>query len=201
MTEAGGPSPATDVAFEDADAPVGRLVLVVGPSGAGKDAVIGGARARLAGDDRFVFPRRMVTRVADGSEAHDSCDAERFEALDRAGAFALSWHAHGHGYGVPATVRLDLAEGRTVVANVSRGVVESARQLLPPVTVVEITAPPAVLAARVAARGRSSDGDANERVGRKVEPVRADVTIDNAGALDDAVARFLDVLRSGTARV
>ena len=49
------------------------LVLVVGPSGAGKDTLINAAKAALAGDDRFVFPRRVVTRPAvTALEDHDT---------------------------------------------------------------------------------------------------------------------------------
>jgi ABC-type phosphonate transport system ATPase subunit len=36
----------------------GRLVLVVGPSGAGKDTVIAGTKAACAGDPGIVFSRR-----------------------------------------------------------------------------------------------------------------------------------------------
>ena len=38
------------------------LVLVVGPSGAGKDTLIAKAQAALKGDLRFAFVRRVVTR-------------------------------------------------------------------------------------------------------------------------------------------
>ena len=40
----------------------GTLALVVGPSGAGKDALIDGARHHFAGDPRYSFPRRLITR-------------------------------------------------------------------------------------------------------------------------------------------
>ena len=41
---------------------LGSLVLVVGPSGVGKDTLIGGAKQALENDRRFTFVRRVVTR-------------------------------------------------------------------------------------------------------------------------------------------
>jgi ribose 1,5-bisphosphokinase len=175
----------------------GRVVLVVGPSGSGKDTLIEAARVTLAADARYVFPRRIVTRPA--SEAEDNVEADERAFLDvRArGGFSLSWNAHGHWYGIPATIEADLARGATVVINVSRTVLAEARRRWPDVTVVEIVAPREVLARRIAARARPSDGAGDTRLARRFEPgdgPSADRTIDNGSDLDTAVSAFLDAV-------
>ena len=89
----------------DAGQAGGRLVLVVGPSGAGKDSLIEAARRALAGHPRFVFPRRLVTRPCDpGSEDHDSLTEEAFASEREAGAFFLHWGAHGLHYALPGSI-------------------------------------------------------------------------------------------------
>jgi phosphonate metabolism protein PhnN/1,5-bisphosphokinase (PRPP-forming) len=173
------------------------LVLVVGPSGAGKDTLMEGARAALAGDARFRFVRREITRPADaGGEAHMAVSEAAFAARTEAGGYALWWRAHGLGYGIPADIATDLAAGRVVVANVSRGVLAEAASRFP-VRVLEITAPPAVLAARLAARGRESAADIAERVRRAVAlPAGLEVvTVMNDGAVAEGVAKVVAALR------
>jgi len=72
------------------------LVAVVGPSGAGKDTLMGLARARLEGDTRFRFVQRAITRPAEaGGEAHRAIDLADFEAERAAGGFTLHWAARG----------------------------------------------------------------------------------------------------------
>jgi ribose 1,5-bisphosphokinase len=159
----------------------GRLVVVVGPSGAGKDTLIAGARTRLHGDASIVFPRRVVTRPASPHEDHDSASEEEFRRAAAVGAFALAWQAHGLRYGVPTGIDADIAAGRTVVCNVSRTIVSAARARYVRVVAVLITAAPEVLAARLAARGRTSDGRLSDRLARSPDGFTADVVIDNIG--------------------
>lgn len=179
----------------------GTLFLVVGPSGGGKDTLIAGARERLFGDPNFVFPRRLVTRPPDaGGEGHEAVSEARLEGLRAAGGLLLHWRAHGLGYGIPGTHRRDLAAGRSVVVNVSRTVVAEAMDLHGEVAVIEVTAPPDVLAGRLARRGREGRPDIDRRLARETgglpEAARRH-TIENTGSREDGVERMVAVLRSG----
>ena len=165
-----------------------RLVLVVGPSGAGKDSVIRGAQRALAGRPDVVFPRRVITRPPDasGGEDHEPCEPAAFERRVAAGAFALHWQANGLRYGVPATIDGDLAADCAVVVNVSRAIIPAAEARYPGLCVCVITASPAVLAARLRQRGRESADDIATRLGRAdafTVSARHVRTIDNDGPL------------------
>jgi ribose 1,5-bisphosphokinase len=175
----------------------GRLVLVVGPSGAGKDTLIGLARAVLAGDGNVVFPRRVVTREASPSEDNEYMGPEPFRRALARGDLAVHWEAHGHYYGLPRSIVDDIRDGRTVVVNVSRTVVETLRRTYADVTVVAVTAPPEVLAERLAARMRSSDGRIADRLGRVVDGGAAapDLIIINVGGAEERARELLQVIR------
>jgi ribose 1,5-bisphosphokinase len=176
----------------------GRLVLVVGPSGAGKDTLLRLARAACVDDHDIVFPRRIVTREASADEDNVAVAPQEFRRAREHGDFAMHWEAHGHSYGLPAEINDDIRAGRTVVVNVSRTVLGAMRQAYANVVVVAITAPPDVLAARLAARGRRSDGDIAERLTRNVDDAsaHADVTILNAGSAEYHGRQLLRVIRN-----
>jgi ribose 1,5-bisphosphokinase len=172
----------------------GGLVVVIGPSGAGKDTLIARARVRLDGDPTIVFPRRVVTRTASDAEDHDTVSDEVFDAGARSGAFAFWWQAHGLKYALPAAIDDHIRAGSTVVCNVSRGVVATLRCRYARVAAVLVTAPAEVLAARLAARGRASDGEIARRIARAA-PADADLSpnyvIDNVGTPDEATAELV----------
>jgi ribose 1,5-bisphosphokinase len=175
----------------------GRLILVVGPSGAGKDTLLGLARSAFANDGRIVFQRRVVTREASSSEDNDEMSPETFRQARMRGDFAVHWEAHGHCYGLPRAVDDEIGAGRTVVANVSRAVVDGMRRAYADVTVVSVTAPPEVLAERLAARARGSDGLIADRLGRAVDDAAPDVTIANVGDVEHHAGELVRVIRGG----
>jgi len=174
-------------------------VLVVGPSGVGKDTLLGGARLALASDSSVVFARREITRPADaGGEDHTPVDAETFRAREAAGGYLLSWDAHGLSYGLPAALADDLAAGRTVVANVSRTVLDAARTRFPGLRIVSVTAAPERVAERLAARAREDAADIAARLAR-ADALAVDggdvVVVRNDGALQAGVAAMIAAIR------
>ncbi|HEX6957501.1 MAG TPA: phosphonate metabolism protein/1,5-bisphosphokinase (PRPP-forming) PhnN [Ferrovibrio sp.] len=173
----------------------GRLVLVVGPSGVGKDSVIDGARAALSGRGDIVFPRRYVTRPAGlGGEDYIAVSEDDFAAMQRRGDFALAWAAHGLRYGIPKAIDGELAAGRQVVVNVSRAVIDEARRRYPNLLVIGITAAPEILRARLEKRGRETPAEIEERLQRAAayRLAGADVVmLNNDGALAETVADFI----------
>ncbi len=198
MAAPGGSEPIGS-ASDKSDALHGLFVAIVGPSGAGKDALIRGLGARLGDADSVFFARRVVTRRADSFEDHETLAESEF-LLERArGRFALSWAAHGLFYGVPREIDARIASGCAVVCNISRAVVADVRARYPRSLVVLVTARPETLAARLAARGREGQEARRERLDRAFAREAAfapDATIDNDGALEDAVARLYDLVAS-----
>ena len=173
----------------------GRLILVIGPSGAGKDTLLGLAKCACADDRNVIFPRRVVTRESSSSEDNDQLLREDFQAALERGEFAVHWEAHGHCYALPRSVEHDIRAGRTVVVNVSRMVVDALRQVYADVAVVCITAPPQVLAERLAMRARTSDGRIENRLQRRVDEAAPDMTILNVGRAEDHARRLLRIIR------
>lgn len=175
----------------------GAWVFVCGPSGAGKDSVMGWAARHLAARPDIVFARRMVTRPVQPGSDHDPVTPRAFELLRRSGGLAWHWQAHGHHYGIAARYAAQMADGRIVVVNGSR---EHVNALPPaePLRVVQIAADAAQLAARLAQRGRDEPAAIAGRLARNARffDLPADCTIVNQGELAEAGRQLADYLLS-----
>ncbi len=176
----------------------GALFLVVGPSGAGKDALIDAARAELSQDENWLFPERIIDRPLDrDGEPHGVVTTAEFKQRQRDGAFALSWTAHGHHYAIPKLMENALLQGKNVVSNVSRTVIDSARSRYQPLRIIVVTAPPALLAQRLAGRGRETKDEIDQRLRGAFDPMPdgPDVTVViNDGTISQGAQRFINAL-------
>jgi ribose 1,5-bisphosphokinase len=149
-----------------ADGVTGRIIGVVGPSGVGKDTVMG---ALASARPHLHIQKRVITREADlGGEDFRSISAQSFAEQEAQGAFALSWGAHDLFYGIPEEIHERAARGQDVLVNLSRNVLEQANTCFERFSVLSLTAPRSVLAARLAARGRESETDILKRLARVV---------------------------------
>lgn len=176
----------------------GLFVLVVGPSGAGKDTLIDGARAQADCARRFHFARRVITRPAGApGEDHDSLSEAAFAEQEAQGGFLITWRAHGLSYGLPAALGHKLKAGHHVLANGSRAVVAELARRVPHLVVVEVSAASEVLARRIAARGRETREQVLLRLVRKTDALPAAVPtlrIYNDGSPEAGVAAFVELL-------
>lgn len=176
---------------------IGVFVAVVGPSGAGKDTVMGIARSLLASEPRVHFVRRVITRPADTNEDHEPVTADEFASRVACGSVALHWRAHGLSYGLPSPALQRIDCGHVVIANVSRSILADVARRFRRRLVVEVTANEALRAARLAGRARASDGRLADRMARDVDFDRgSSILIDNSGDAAVAGARLEGLILS-----
>lgn len=169
------------------------IFAVVGPSGAGKDTLLSGVLAARP-DLRLV--RRVITRPTEaGGEDFEGVTEAQFQSRIAQGAFALTWDAHGLRYGIP---RDQITGPNDVVFNGSRAALPQAVGVFPDLRVIVVTAPDAVLAARLAARGREPLADITARLSRAAfilpDGITASTVI-NDGTPAEGIARLLQALQ------
>ncbi|MNJ14715.1 Ribose 1,5-bisphosphate phosphokinase PhnN [compost metagenome] len=176
----------------------GRLIYLMGPSGAGKDSLIDAVRAVLD-KSQVEIAQRVITRSAEAKgEKAVGVSTERFEQLCAEGAFALHWRANDLAYGVPVVIDSWLAGGRAVMVNGSRAHLAKARECYPNLLAILVTVEPRVLRQRLLARGRENLEEIERRLARSQQVSLHDPAIhllDNSTSLEDAARRLLDLLR------
>jgi ribose 1,5-bisphosphokinase len=176
----------------------GALVYVMGPSGAGKDSVLGRARAMLSVDLPIAFAHRYITRpVEAGGENHVALSRAEFALRHAHGLFAFHWHAHGNDYGIGHEIHAWRRAGLAVVVSGSREHFRTMDGIDEATVPVLVTAPAERLKERLQRRGREDPAAAAERLRRGLArdlDVAGAVTITNDGALDEAAEAFVRLL-------
>ncbi|MBO9122122.1 MULTISPECIES: phosphonate metabolism protein/1,5-bisphosphokinase (PRPP-forming) PhnN [unclassified Rhizobium] len=176
----------------------GIMVVVVGPSGAGKDTLMAAAARHFRQRQDVHFVRRVITRDHDaGGEDHLAVSPQGFASMEQAGSFSVWWEAHGLKYGIPSEVSVSLSAGSLVIANGSRSALHHFHAVFPRLKVINVTARAEVLASRLEARGRETHEDIMARLARGPLTVRGDydvVDLDNSGSLEQGERRMVEVL-------
>jgi ribose 1,5-bisphosphokinase len=174
----------------------GAFVAVVGASGVGKDALLSYAREHSAAIAHF--PRRAITRPPGPGEDHEPVSDDQFAQARSRGAFAVWWHTHGLCYGIPTSVDAKVRDGRVVVVNVSRSVIDELNARYRRLVVVRVTVSEEIRAQRLRARRREPEPGIGQRLARP-DPApghRVDAMIQNDGSLADGGAQLLHIIHS-----
>lgn len=174
----------------------GRLIAVVGPSGVGKDSVMRGINETLP---QTHLVRRTITRAPElGGEIYDPVTVQQFRAMADASAFVVHWGAHDLYYGIPVSVRYQLNKGTDCLANFSRKALLAGADAFSDFLVLNITAKPETLRARLTARNRETPDEIEKRLAQAAKPLPKDLSVihlSNDGDLSQTVARAVAALQ------
>jgi phosphonate metabolism protein PhnN/1,5-bisphosphokinase (PRPP-forming) len=168
-----------------------RLIVVVGPSGSGKNSVLCSWVKLQDPQAGLLLVQRVITRpAAEPLDNHEGVSVAQFLALQEQRQLATTWQAQGLSFGVRTATLAPLMAGRWMVLNGSRVHLQHLRLQAPAMHVVEITAPPELRAARLAARSGESCEQILRRLDRRTPDAQAAVTLVNDGTLHEAIWRL-----------
>ncbi len=173
-----------------------KVILVVGPSGAGKDTLLRAAREHFDGDRSIGFARRYITRPPGVDEDNYYVDEVGFSLLEKAAFFISSWRAHRNCYGVARHEIHQYSGKGSVIASISRSsVADFERVCNAPVTIL-VTARPEVLEKRLLSRGRESAEKIRDRLHRAQKPLHTKnyISFDNSGDLMQSKNDFIALI-------
>ncbi|MFA5406572.1 MAG: phosphonate metabolism protein/1,5-bisphosphokinase (PRPP-forming) PhnN [Candidatus Nanoarchaeia archaeon] len=132
-----------------------HLILIVGPSGSGKDTIIDYACNKIP----LNKIKRFITRPKNDFEDFESVTDDEFESME----FFISWEAHGKKYGIPL-----LDPDKNYIINVSRNIINKIKERYLNTIVIELTARLEILRKRLTQRGRDPPSEVEARLKRDI---------------------------------
>jgi len=199
----------SDLALDPAAANGPLLVVLTGPSGVGKDAVIG--RLKEIGSPCHVTIT-ATTRPQRAGETHGVdyyfVSQDEYRRMLDAGEFLEHATVYGHGYGIPrGPVREALAAGKDVVMRIDvQGAATVAR--LVPGSVRIFLAPPSFEELEQRLRNRKSDDE--DVIARRLQTAHEEmkragecdyVVVNEDARLDDTVCQIDAIMRAEHRRI
>ncbi len=180
----------------------GKLVYLMGPSGAGKDTLLSLVKGVCHEKAEHLRPLYVATRhitrpPCDSIEKHISLSKQEFLYLLSKGHFILHWQSHGHLYGIGKDVNVALAHNCLVLMNGSRAYLPQAQRLFPDLVPILLQVDQEVLQTRLWTRGREDAKQIQERMERCIEIESESgfmYTINNSGTLEGTLHTFKNLL-------
>jgi guanylate kinase len=178
----------------------GQLVVIAGPSGVGKGAVVARLLAALPDLELSVSATTRRARAGEADGRHYRfVDRARFDRMIAEGGF-LEWaDIFGERYGTPrAPVERSLAAGRDVLVEIDVQGARQVRAAVPSAFMVFLT-PPSLseLERRLRSRGTETDEQIRRRLAKAAEELAAerefDATVVNDD-LDTAAREVIDLV-------
>lgn len=180
-----------------------KLFLVVGNSGSGKDSLIQAVKNKFSIQNKEIkVPIRVITRPASpDTEDFESISEEAFNILKNQGEFALDWYIYGLYYGVRKKIDLWMSQGNPVLINVSRSILNVAKQKYPHLKIIFVKVPFEITAKRIKKRAREDVESIKKRMERARKNQNlpsADFVVDNSGDLEEAAKQMLNYIVAAT---
>lgn len=168
-----------------------KIILIVGPSGVGKDTLLRHAKEKLG--KKFNFVKRYITRKPDTSEENYYIDEYAFEILKHKSYFASSWGAHDNYYGI---AKRFITLGVNVIS-ISRSKIKDFEKQYDKVYTINVTIPKKELRQRLLLRGRETEAQIEKRLARSYDKVKAKnlIEFDNSTSLVESKKRFKKLLK------
>jgi len=154
----------------------GRLIVISGPSGAGKTSICRALLARLPDSVWSVSATTRPRRPSDeAGTSYEFLSREEFERRERLGEFLESAEYVGNRYGTPkAPVERALAAGRSVVMEIDvQGGMQVAAKM--PESIRVFVLPPNRESLKARLEGR--DGDAQEQLAKRLAESDGEIAV------------------------
>ena len=172
-----------------------NIILICGPSGAGKDTLIREARKYFASYPRVNFVKRYITRPPDEFEDNFFVCEQGFNILMRSNFFLVTWKSYGYYYGIPEYL---IREDCCNFISVSRKTISFFEEKFKNVFTIYVTADYETIKKRLTYRNREDMNILKQRLDRYSFDVEAKnkIVFKNQGPIEVSVENFISLCSS-----